>query len=336
MKKAVIGLSILVVALAAVLVINVTSSQEITISEADLDQTELRINQYVGSGYLVSVAEAREMLGALDNIVLLDIRKAADYALGHVPGAQNIFRGDYSASEDVYGFGGMRTDRAGLEALMGELGVTNESIILAYDAKGDYDAARMWWQLDMNGFRNIKLIDGGIVAWEAAGYEVSTDVPEVTPTNFQFINEPNDARIATLEDVMAAIDDPNVVLLDTRSIGEFTGDETKRGAARAGRIPSAVWLEWTASLGANKTFLDVETLRAQFAELGVTPDKTIIAYCQSGVRSAHSTFVLSQLLGFENVLNYDGSWIEWSHNEQLAIETGMPDDVALRVSALNN
>ncbi len=332
MKKAVAVLSVLVVALSVMLGVSVFSSEEITMTAEDLDQVELRIDSYVDPGHLISTAAARNLMATDTDIVILDIRKAADYALGHIPGAQNIFRGDYSASEDTYGFGGMRASREDFEVLLGNLGVSDDTMILAYDAKGDYDAARFWWQLDMNGFRNIKLIDGGIVAWEAAGFEVSTQVPEVVPTNFTFSVEANTDRIATVEMVIDAINDPNVVILDTRSLEEMTGESLKNGASRPGRIPTAVWLEYKASLDEYKSFLDVDTLRAQFAEIGVTPDKTIIAYCQSGVRSAHTTFVLSQLLGFENVLNYDGSWIEWSMREDLAVETGMPEDVAARIS----
>lgn len=332
MNKAVVILSVLVLALAIALGLTFFSSEEITLAAEDLDQTELRIDSYVDPGHLLSVASARNLMAIEDDLVILDIRKATDYALGHIPGAQNIFRGDYSATEADYGFGGMRGSREQLEALLGSLGVGQDTMILAYDAKGDYDAARLWWQLDMNGFRNIKLIDGGIVAWEAAGFEISTVVPEVTPTDFTFTTAPNLNRVASLADVEAAIDDPNVILLDTRSLDEMTGESLKRGAIREGRIPGSVWLEYSASLDSNKSFLDVDTLRAQFTDLGITPDKTIIAYCQSGVRSAHTTFVLSQLLGYENVMNYDGSWIEWSFNEHLALETGMPADVAARLA----
>lgn len=333
MKKAVIALSILVIVLAGALVMTLTSNEEITITAEDLNQAEIKIDQYVNPGHMISADAARTLMTVCENVVVLDIRKAADYALGHIPGAQNIFRGDYSAGEDVYGFGGMRADRATMEALLSRLGVHDDSQILAYDASGDYDAARFWWQLEMHGFDNVRLIDGGIVAWEAAGFEISTEVPAVTPTEFTF-SRPEDAfRLATLEDVIAAIDDPDTILLDTRAITEFTGEETKRGAFRPGRIPGAIWLEWSDSLGEHRTFSDIATLRAQFEELGITPDKTIIAYCQSGVRSAHTTFVLTQLMGYPNVLNYDGSWIEWSYNEDLVAETGMPEDVAVRISS---
>lgn len=323
MKKAVIALSAVVVLLLGAVAFMMFSGNDIELSADQLNDTEIRINSYADSGNIVSVAEARELMAARNNIVVLDIRKAVDYAVGHVPGAQNIFRGDYSASSDVYGFGGMRADRAQLEALLGRLGVTADTQILAYDAKGDYDAARFWWQLSHFGFDNVRLIDGGIIAWENAGFEMTSAVPTVEPTQFSFPQTWSDeSNLATLDDVIAAIDDPNVVILDTRTIEEMEGSTTKNGAFRAGRIPSSVWLEWTESLAGDKTFLDVDTLRARFAEIGVTPDKTIIAYCQSGVRSAHTTFVLSELLGFPSVMNFDGSWIEWSYNEQLPLETG--------------
>ena len=323
MKKVVVALSVLVVLLAGAVAFLAFSGNGIELTEDQLNRTEIRINSYADSGNIVSVAEARELMAARDNVVVLDIRKSADYMVGHVPGAQNIFRADYSADSSVYGFGGMRADRAQLEELLGRLGVDHSTQILTYDAKGDYDAARFWWQLGQYGFDNVRLIDGGIVAWEAAGFETTSAVPEVAPTDFSFVQQEADtALVATIDDVIAAMDDPNVVILDTRTIEEATGETTKSGAFRAGRIPTSVWLEWKTALDANKSFLDIDTLRAQFAEIGVTPDRTIIAYCQSGVRSAHTTFVLSELLGFPSVMNFDGSWIEWSFNEQLPVETG--------------
>ena len=334
MKKVVVVLALLVLALAVGLGAAIFGGNgEVTISEQELDQMGLKHNSYVNPGHLISVAEARELIAVREEVVLIDIRRATDYALGHIPGAYNIFRSDYSAEKEAYPFGGMRATRDRMEELLGSLGVTYETMILAYDAKGDYDAARFWWQLDMNGFENIKLIDGGIVAWEAAGFELSmrgVDAP--TPVEFRFVSPPNDTKIATLDDIRRAQSDPNVVVLDTRAITEFIGEDQKSGAFRKGRIPGSVWVEYKDCLCDQKMFLGVDELREMYASVGVTPDKEIIAYCQSGVRSAHTTFVLSELLGFPNVKNYDGSWIEWSYYEELPLETGTTQEVQSRIA----
>ena len=109
-----------------------------------------------------------------------------------------------------------------------------------------------------------------------------------------------------------------------RTREEFTGEIQKKGASRKGRIPTSILSDWANSIeySGDKTIKDPETIRKLLASKGITKDKNVIIYCHSGVRSAHTTFVLTQVLGFENVSNYDGSWIEWSFNESLPIEEG--------------
>ncbi len=302
-------------------------SEEIAAAvEADPDVAKMA--EYANPDILVTAAQARQMLAERDDIVLLDIRRSADYLLGHIPGAIQIFRGDYGAAvgdEGPYPYGGMVAAREDVELLLGQLGVTPDTTIMAYDAKGDYDAARFWWILRMYGHDNYVMIDGGINTWREAGFDVDTiQTPDITPTNYSFERAEDRSMYATFDEVLAAIDDPNVVILDTRSEEEVTGETIKSGAFRAGHIPSSVWVEYKLAVDDLTRFRSVEELREMYASVGVTPDKEVIAFCQSGVRSAHTTFVLSQLLGFENVQNYDGSWIEWSYDDTLPIEDGFP------------
>ena len=325
MKKFGIVALVVVIALIGGIVWYVNQGPDVK-SASELEKQEQKYAEYANPEVIVSAVKAKEIIENEDNVAIIDIRISPEYMLGHIPGAVNIWRPDYSADEDEYPFGGMRCSKEKMEKLLGSLGIDNETFILLYDGKGDYDAARFWWQLDMYGHDKVALIDGGIDGWKAAGFELTTDKPEITPKEYKFKGETDLSKLATLEDVKKAMEDPNVIILDTRSIEEFTGETLKKGAYRKGRIPGSVWIEYKEAInvgeGEDKTFKTVEELRKIYESKGITPDKTIIPYCQSGVRSAHTTFVLTQLLGYENVKNYDGSWIEWSYHEDLPLETG--------------
>lgn len=313
------------VVLAVLVALTGCTTAEVKTTE-ELEAQATKYDLYSSQDRIVSALEAKELIEAGGNLVVIDIRKSPEYLLGHLPQAQNIWRPDYSAEENEYEFGGMRANVEKFTALLGELGIDKDTRVLLYDAKGDYDGARFMWQLEMLNHEKMALIDGGVQGWKAAGLEMETAKPEIEAKTYKYDGSLNQVKLATLEDVKAAIDDPNVVILDTRSIGESTGEDLKSGAFRKGRIPSSVWIEYKQAVntgdGADMTFKTVEELKAMYEAKGVTPDKTIIAYCQSGVRSAHTSFVLTHLLGYENVKNYDGSWIEWSFYEDLPLETG--------------
>lgn len=295
-------------------------------TDKELEKQQSKYSTYANQDVIVSAMDAKEIIENEKNVVVIDIRKSPEYMIGHIEGAVNVWRPDYSADEDEYEFGGMRADKEKMESFLGSIGVDKDTFILLYDGKGDYDAARLWWQLDMYGHEKVALIDGGIDGWKASGFDTTISKPEVEAKEYKFEGEVDESKLATLEDVKAAIDDPNVVILDTRSIGEATGEDLKSGAYRKGRIPSGVWIEYSEAIntgeGEDKSFKTVEELKKIYEEKGITKDKTIIPYCQSAVRSAHTTFVLTELLGYENVKNYDGSWIEWSYHEDLPLETG--------------
>jgi thiosulfate/3-mercaptopyruvate sulfurtransferase len=172
----------------------------------------------------------------------------------------------------------------------------------------------------------MHVMNGGKAAWKEAGYELSTEVGAApTAVTYTFSSEPDVTRFASMEDVMAAMNDTNVILLDTREPEEYQGDPYiskgacypyKKGAFTNGRIPGSIHLNWSdaVDLDGDHRFKSLKDLKYNFEKAGITPDKKIIAYCQSGVRSAHTTYVLTELLGYKDVRNYDGSWIEWSYN----------------------
>jgi len=259
-----------------------------------------------------------------DNYKVIDLRKPEKYNLGHIPNAINIWRIDIIDSEKDYG--GMMAKKVVIESLFSKLGIKNGDQITIYDDKGLCDAARLWWILDYYGYSKVKLLNGGFTKWKKENYPVSLDPVILEKAIFTFDNlSVQKTHYADINEVKKAITNPDVVLLDTRELEEYTGDFMKKGAYRSGRIPSSSWCNWSETVDyKNSTqFKDLEKLKKIYASKGITPDKEIIVYCQSGVRSAHTTFVLTQLLNYPNVKNYDGSWIEWSYFKELPIEKGV-------------
>jgi len=130
------------------------SSPEVK-TEKELQKQETKYDKYANPDVIISAAKAKELIESDEKLVVIDIRKSAEYLLGHIPKAQNIWRSDYSAEESQYGFGGMRADTDKFVALLGKLGIDNDTMVLLYDAKGDYDAARFLWQLEMIGHKKM-------------------------------------------------------------------------------------------------------------------------------------------------------------------------------------
>lgn len=260
-----------------------------------------------------------------NDIVLIEVGAAASYEAGHLAGAYNLDRIDFTNSED-YPYGGMRIGPEQLSGVFSDFGVKPTTNIVLYDDHGNVNAARLYWLLHHYGHPAIALLDGGKVAWEHAGLELTTEIPAArTKTDFQFPTVINSPQLAELDDVLSAMDDDDIVLVDTRESAEYLGApylhdgnlyRFKKGAFTNGCIPGAIHLNWTETvdLSGDHRFLPVDVLQERLGSLGITPDKKIITYCQSGVRSAHFTFVLTELLRFPSVFNYDGSWIEWSYH----------------------
>jgi len=255
---------------------------------------------------------------------VIDLRKPEKYKQGHIPNAINIWRTDIVNSEKDYG--GMMAKRAVIESLLGKLGIKNGDQIIIYDDKGLCDAARLWWILDFYGYSKVKLLNGGFTKWKKENRPVSLETVVLEKTSFTFTNSTDKkTHYADIDEVKSAISDSNVVLLDTRELEEYTGSFMKKGAYRSGRIPSSSWCNWSETVDyKNSTqFKEIEKLKNIYVSKGITTDKEIIVYCQSGARSAHTTFVLTQLLNYPNVKNYDGSWIEWSYFKEFPIEKGV-------------
>ena len=264
---------------------------------------------------LIEVDQLQDL--SQEDFVFIDFRKPEAFAKGHIRGALNIWRSDIE--DKSYLYRGMLADQQQMEALLGKLGISNQDKLLLYDADGLAGAARLWWALKHYGFPDVRLLNGGLEAWNAAGNPLYTEVVNSSPSTYTFpVNEDRE-NLITMEELHKLLNSEgeDYTILDARTEEEFLGLVMKNGAAKAGRIPNSVHMDWSASINlkGNKKFKSLPELQRIFAKLDVAKGDRIIVYCHSGVRSSHTYFVLKELLGYDNVWNYDGSWTEWSQYE---------------------
>jgi thiosulfate/3-mercaptopyruvate sulfurtransferase len=198
--------------------------------------------------------------------------------------------------------------------LLSQRNVSFENTILFYDDCSRSPCTRAFWLLELFGHEDVHVLDGGYAAWERAGLPTTRDAELPKPAKFQHTLRPQ--WMATRRDVLSAINDPDKIILDARSPEERAGTDLR--ASRGGSIPNAVHVDWTEHFTPEGTIKSASELHALYQAVGVTPDKEIIPYCQSGGRSSHAYFVL-RLLGYPRLRNYMGSWREWGNREGMPI-----------------
>lgn len=256
-------------------------------------------------------------------IAIIDFRTPEAYDKGHLPGAINLYRNHFQ--DTTLPFKGMRINKLLMAEHLGKAGITEKATLVVYDDKGSSDASRLWWLLNLYNFEQVYLLDGGIGNWEKMGGTLSRSKPELNPVVFQFKDQPDKPLLITKENLLKLImsDASKAFLVDARSKEEYGGHYLKAGAKRAGRIPKSINIDWADAVdyGNTFTFKSLAELEKIYGSIGASKEDTIIVYCHTGVRSSHTAFVLTQLLDYKNVLNYDGSWVEWSYYSDLPFET---------------
>jgi len=236
------------------------------------------------------------------------------YDKGHIPGAaawnwqtqlQDLIRRDL-------------IEKAELERLLGQSGISQDTTILLYGDNNNWFAAYAFWQLKYYGHKEVKLINGGRKKWISDGLSLTTDPSHLEPTTYRAA-DPVESIRARKEHVQEVQQKRRrAQLVDVRSVDEFTGKilappGLAETALRAGHIPGAVNIPWAQAANDDGTFKSYDELKALYGSKGILGADETIAYCRIGERSSHTWFVLKYLLGYENVRNYDGSWAEWGN-----------------------
>ena len=266
------------------------------------------------SGYahpevLVSVDWLKRRLNEPD-LVLVGFMPAEEFEAGHIPGSIQL---DWPELEVIdTSDASVESWHQDVQQLLGNLGITSDSAVVAYD-NGTLLSARLWWILHYFGHENAHILDGGLPAWQVIDGEVETGAFEAASAGEAYAGTPNAELLAQREEVLANLGDPDVVILDARTPEEYT----------EGRIPGAMNLNFplNASPEAPKFYKRADELRVMYDWIGASGDKLVIPYCASGVRSAVTAFTL-HLLGHERVALYTGSWLEWGEHPDTPTESG--------------
>lgn len=252
---------------------------------------------------LITATGLTDRLAAPEPPLVIALTELESWAAGHIAGSQQI---DWPELElDRTTADAIEAWEETIRAQLGALGITPDADVVIYDG-GTLFAARLWWVLDYFGHATKRILDGGLPAWVAAGQPLSTEAPsaatpEAVPGDYPANADEN--RLATLDQVVLALDDPMVAIVDARTADEFA----------AGHIPGAINVNYPMNAVPDdpKTYLSGEELTRLYADAGVTPDQLVVPYCTTGVRSA-VTYTALRVAGFPNVALYTGSWNEWS------------------------
>jgi len=287
-------------------------------------KSEIAERGYVHPEVLVSTQWLADHLADPNIRILESDEDVLLYDMGHIPNAQKI---DWhiDLNDPV-----LRdyVSREAFEQLLQRLGINDATTVVFYGDKNNWWACYAFWVFQLFGFSNARVLDGGRVKWEQEGRPMVTEVPTFARTSYR-AKERSDARIRAFYDEVLDHMKAGRPLVDVRSLPEYTGERThmpdypQEGTLRGGHIPGARSIPWARAANADGSFKSADELRAIYeAEQGLKPEDEVIAYCRIGERSSHTWFVLTYLLGYPRVRNYDGSWTEWGNSVRAPITRG--------------
>ncbi len=263
---------------------------------------------YANPELLVNATDLAQLTGgghSEGNVVVIDVRSEAEYAAGHIPGARHLDPNEVVDSSSP--IEGALKSEAEITQILSALGITADSRVVYYDDKAGFHAARMFWLSEHYGHRNVALLNGGLSAWTAAGYELSQDAGDHQPARFAPAITPR--RHASADYILETRDDSNTVVIDVRPTTLYA----------KGHIPWAKNLPWKGNLDEDGTFKSPADLADHFAAQGVTDARNVVIHCQTGLASSHS-YVALRLLGYPKVRVYHRSWAEWGTAGDLPVD----------------
>jgi thiosulfate/3-mercaptopyruvate sulfurtransferase len=255
----------------------------------------------------------------LEPFVYIDLRSPELYDQGHLPGAINLTRSDIRKKDAP--FSGMAMESDSLALLLGSKGISTDDWLILYDEKGGVEASRLWWIMKVYGHDKVKILNGDLYLFDN---DQEIDKTPRESREFKFTDQTPTDWVVNYDQFERMRAHPAVKVLDCRSADEYNGEYIKDGAYLAGHIDGAVNICYSntvesTSEGNLKVKPPAELIKvySDFAQ----PEDTILVYCQSGVRSAHTLMVLREILDYKHVYNYDGSWIEWSYRNQTTADS---------------
>jgi thiosulfate/3-mercaptopyruvate sulfurtransferase len=264
------------------------------------------------------LVEPQSLLTAFTNLdgLIIDARSPEAYAAGHIPGAISVSTYDYFVPNTKPE--GMRAFASQAAALYGAAGIGLDTPLVVYDDDTGVRVARECWLLEYLGHRNVRLLHGGLNAWQHCGGPISTEA--FSSAARQFENQHHSAGFVSADEITAELGHPKRLVIDVRDELEHEGLDHTACCERRGHIPGAVWIHWSAFLEQGR-FKSAEAIRALLQSRGIRADDEVVPYCHRGARSANTYWAL-RLAGYAQVRNYIGSWHEWSARPELPLELG--------------
>jgi thiosulfate/3-mercaptopyruvate sulfurtransferase len=291
-------------------------------SERTATDPEIEQKGYARPGVLVTTSWLLEHLHDPNVRVVESDEDVLLFDTGHIPGAQKI---DWHADLNdpiIRDY----VDRKQFEELLRSKGIDTSTTVIFYGDKNNWWATYAFWVFQLFGFTNARVLDGGRAKWEAEGHPMTTELPQYPRTSYEAPERRDDEIRAFMAEVRRHVDRRGK-LIDVRSPDEYTGkklhmpDYPQEGALRGGHIPGAKNVPWARAANPDGSFKTAADLRAIYEqEQGLKNGDDVIAYCRIGERSSHTWFVLTYLLGYDKVRNYDGSWTEWGNAVRAPIE----------------